>query len=538
MSSIAELAPYLVYLAPPLVGAFIGYLTNRVAIRMLFRPLKAWRIGGLKIPMTPGVIPSKRHQLADNIGEMVGEHLLTSDEIASSLQREAFQEHLQILIESTISSTMKKDLGSLKAIIPPAYRTYFNIGVKTVSYQIKEKLHGYIRSDEVVQILEEVVESWIDMVMAGRIGEFVPADQCDPLATRLLESFDQILRDPATETRLAARISEEMISFTGEGNTCADLLPEKIREAILEAVRDQTPRLLSQAARLLEDPEIKNRLVEAVIEAIEEFVETLGPMSNMVKGFLKRELLDQKIREHLDEKQEDISAFFQDQYVEIRVRAALGERLDSVLEAPLSDILKVENTEQIDAVAHLISKKLLSLLDAHETRQVLVQFLVNYFGHITADGEETTGKTIERLIGTDLFNECRTRLKDTLVGALHSAEATRFVDRIVEDLVEHLVNKPIGRLDHLIPQAVTGAMCTSLRQMTTRLLIAEVPGIVKSLNIRKIVTDRIDSFDLLRLEQLLLSIMAEQFKYINLFGALLGFIIGCANLLFMIGAGQ
>ena len=43
----------------------------------------------------------------------------------------------------------------------------------------------------------------------------------------------------------------------------------------------------------------------------------------------------------------------------------------------------------------------------------------------------------------------------------------------------------------------------------------------------------IDSFDLLRLEQLLLSIMEEQFKYINIFGGLLGFLIGCANIIFM-----
>ena len=79
------------------IGAFIGYLTNRVAIRMLFRPLRAWHIGRLKIPMTPGVIPSKRHELAANIGEMVGEHLLTGDEISRALQKEGFQEHLQIV---------------------------------------------------------------------------------------------------------------------------------------------------------------------------------------------------------------------------------------------------------------------------------------------------------------------------------------------------------------------------------------------------------------------------------------------------------
>ena len=538
MSSIAESAPYLVYLAPPLVGAFIGYLTNRVAIRMLFRPLKAWRLGRFRIPMTPGVIPSKRHQLADNIGEMVGEHLLTSDEISNSLQRDEFQEHLQILIESTIGSTLKKDLGSLKAIIPAAYRTYFDIGVKTASYKIKEKLHAYLRGDNASQILEESVEKWIDVVLAGKISDLIPADHYGHLSTRLVDGLDQIFHDPSTETELASRISKEIRGFIGAGNSCADLLPDKIREAILEAVRDQTPRLLSQAARLLDDPEVKNRLVEAVIVAIEEFVETLGPMSNMVKGFLKRELLDQKIREYFDDKHEDISSFFQDQYIEIRVRAALGERLDSVLAAPLSDILKIEHSDQLDSVSRIIAQKLLGLFDTPETRRMLFQFLEDYFTGITSDGEHSTGEAIKRLIGAELLDEYRARLKDLLVGAFQSVETTQLVDRIVDDLVEQLVNKPIGRLDHLIPQGVTGAMCTSLREMTTRLLISEVPGIVKSLNIRKIVTDRIDSFDLLRLEQLLLSIMAEQFKYINLFGALLGFIIGCANLIFMIGAGQ
>ena len=52
---------YSFYFVPPLVGAFIGYLTNKIAIKMLFRPLKPWKIMGIRIPMTPGVIPSKRH---------------------------------------------------------------------------------------------------------------------------------------------------------------------------------------------------------------------------------------------------------------------------------------------------------------------------------------------------------------------------------------------------------------------------------------------------------------------------------------------
>ena len=46
------------YLLPPLAGALIGYFTNYLAIRMLFRPLKPWHFLGLKLPLTPGIIPA------------------------------------------------------------------------------------------------------------------------------------------------------------------------------------------------------------------------------------------------------------------------------------------------------------------------------------------------------------------------------------------------------------------------------------------------------------------------------------------------
>ena len=85
-----ELFPYIKYAAPPVVGAIIGYVTNKVAIKMLFRPLRAWRLGGIRIPMTPGVVPSKRLELAQNMGEVVGDHLLTSKEIFIVLKNVKF----------------------------------------------------------------------------------------------------------------------------------------------------------------------------------------------------------------------------------------------------------------------------------------------------------------------------------------------------------------------------------------------------------------------------------------------------------------
>lgn len=51
---------YLKIIIPILVGALIGYCTNYIAIKMLFRPRKPVFVFGKKLPFTPGVIPKNQ----------------------------------------------------------------------------------------------------------------------------------------------------------------------------------------------------------------------------------------------------------------------------------------------------------------------------------------------------------------------------------------------------------------------------------------------------------------------------------------------
>ena len=63
------------YVIGVIVGAVIGYLTNWLAIKMLFRPRTEKRILGVKVPFTPGLIPKEKDRIARNVSESVGEHL-------------------------------------------------------------------------------------------------------------------------------------------------------------------------------------------------------------------------------------------------------------------------------------------------------------------------------------------------------------------------------------------------------------------------------------------------------------------------------
>lgn len=75
-------------LLTPVIGAGIGYVTNYIAVKMLFRPLKPIQIGNCKLPFTPGIIPKEKPRLAHAIGEVVGTRLVTKDGIEAMLLSE------------------------------------------------------------------------------------------------------------------------------------------------------------------------------------------------------------------------------------------------------------------------------------------------------------------------------------------------------------------------------------------------------------------------------------------------------------------
>ena len=48
----------------PVIGAGIGYITNWIAVKMMFRPIKEYKIGKLRIPFTPGIIPKNKERIS------------------------------------------------------------------------------------------------------------------------------------------------------------------------------------------------------------------------------------------------------------------------------------------------------------------------------------------------------------------------------------------------------------------------------------------------------------------------------------------
>lgn len=100
---------FLRLLAGPLIGAVIGYCTNYIAVKMLFRPLYPVKIGNWTLPFTPGIIPRGKGRLAKALGSAVGDHLITKKDLEDMLLSEGVKSTIVSRISQGIQKVQNSD---------------------------------------------------------------------------------------------------------------------------------------------------------------------------------------------------------------------------------------------------------------------------------------------------------------------------------------------------------------------------------------------------------------------------------------------
>ena len=91
------------YFIAPLLGGLIGYITNDIAIRMLFRPHKAKYLFGIHIPFTPGIIPKEKGRIAEAIGGVIIENMMNNEVLEKNLLSDEMIGKVRSAVEEFIS---------------------------------------------------------------------------------------------------------------------------------------------------------------------------------------------------------------------------------------------------------------------------------------------------------------------------------------------------------------------------------------------------------------------------------------------------
>ena len=92
------------YIIAPLLGGVIGYITNDIAIRMLFRPHTAKYIFGIHIPFTPGIIPKEKGRIAEAVGDVISENLMNKEVLEKYLLSEDMVGKVRSAVEEFIAT--------------------------------------------------------------------------------------------------------------------------------------------------------------------------------------------------------------------------------------------------------------------------------------------------------------------------------------------------------------------------------------------------------------------------------------------------
>lgn len=97
------------WLVGPAVGAVIGYITNDIAVRMMFRPHTEKRIFGRKVPFTPGLIPKERPRLARAIREVVDNDLLSPEVLEAALLSEQMLRQIDEVADKALQAILHEE---------------------------------------------------------------------------------------------------------------------------------------------------------------------------------------------------------------------------------------------------------------------------------------------------------------------------------------------------------------------------------------------------------------------------------------------
>ncbi len=105
------------YFIPPILGAFIGYFTNWLALKMLFRPFEEKRIFGIRVPFTPGLIPKRRKEIAEAIAKTVEEHILPLEKMKKLFEESNYKERVHKRIELIIDEFVEMTVDDVRKTI-------------------------------------------------------------------------------------------------------------------------------------------------------------------------------------------------------------------------------------------------------------------------------------------------------------------------------------------------------------------------------------------------------------------------------------
>ncbi|MCM1989886.1 DUF445 family protein [Oceanirhabdus seepicola] len=488
-----------------LIGALIGYVTNWLAIKMLFRPYKEVRIMGIKVPFTPGLIPKEKARIAKSVGNGIGDHLLTEETIQEHLCGEKVDNAIRTWMNIKIKELIEKKetlKTLLKKMIGKRYEGLKEYVVNlTVGYSKK-----VLDNEETRAKLFKIIKGEIEKLISIKIEDIIKHD----LSIKFQDYALKKIKGIKESDDIKVTISNAMVSFINDDiNTLKKLnqiIPESTQETIYSLVENNREEICSKIINALEKESVK----EEIISSINDLVNTkLSPMIAMfVKGESIYPLIISTLNSYLEEDEN-----------RMMIVGLVNNEIKNLLDNTVGEIVEKYGQDKIKSIIHEVSSILLDNFINNETIDDLFNRFLNSF-----DKDITLKEFVEKIDEEALENIDR-YIEKIFESIIKKVEENNYIEKSVIKIMELIESIHIGEI-----LEKNNGMAEAIEIETVALYKGFMENnsakITQMIDIPAVVEEKIHEFEMAEMEEIILEIASKELKAITWFGALLGFAMG------------
>lgn len=501
--------------ASPLAGAVIGYFTNWLAIRMLFRPHKEKRIGGWKIPFTPGLIPKEKGRIAEKLGTTVAGHLITENAFLESLTSKDFLQEMEHWMEENFEKQKesKETVGEfLKRFLEEDTEEIEKQGTDFIVHSISTLFQSQIVQTELTNLLFEHLQCFLKREIAS-----FPLEQYKEIIQDTVSPFIGILTESgALKQPLEKTIWNWMMNLKEDERHLEELIPYSNIQAVKDYLSVKTPVIAKNLLDLAEEPDTEEKLKKKLEEISGKFLGGFMRMLINTDSLYEKAIHELRVYFENPENQSEI-----DETVSIIVDKAVTMTVGELAEILTGEMREFTINQLVGAILHAI-------LDEKN--------LDGIFERCFKWIEEKENQRWKDYLADrmpDYEMQCYSFLKKS-VNLFCSEKGVEWIKKSGGQIKKQILSMPIGGLFSGISRKTFCQGKEFLLLLYCRQINRMGSGILRGINIPKMVENQINQMSMEETEQIIFAIASRELHAITLVGGILGFLIGFVPVLFQL----
>ena len=259
-------------LAGPIIGAVIGYCTNYIAVKMLFRPYRPIKVFGKTLPFTPGIIPKRQPDLARAVGKAVGDNLFGEVEIKGILQSDEVKNTIIGVITDSIENAIDGETVRGTIMKLASSEESYDNKKDTIADFLSVRIIEGIKSLDIAEIITKQGTSAIKQ-MGGMLAMFVNESMVSSMAGPISEKFVDYLEGEGY-FKIHQLVENEINEI--EGWSMDRIIGEHRLDKIRTAISDLYDKMLGdKIADILNAFDVEGIVEEKIVSMDVEELETL-----------------------------------------------------------------------------------------------------------------------------------------------------------------------------------------------------------------------------------------------------------------------